>query len=344
MAFKSGIDAGRRSVGMGVGGGYGHRVSGRSCSGDVSRRVVAAGVDTWSLCWYAEPGSPLHCALRALATQQAGRAELLPERVKGHRVGWFPDHGLVFVEGHPGEGGLCRGVALRASAVLLVDELRALGVPVGEIVDARVRRLDVAVDLRMQSGVEGLAFLECVGGANSASGKTVTYRVGRVVQSVVLKSPAGCSQARLYDKGAEQGVVESGRWLRLEGQWRFGRDHRLAPEDLAGEVLRRRFCSRFSGLMSAVDGLEVGGVDVLADRLRVEIETGRLSASRARSVAGYLLLSAVGAPQGARRTRCELERDCRELGLSLSLANASGAGRVGVATILGECASPGVWA
>ncbi|MGB7588678.1 MAG: hypothetical protein WBM00_08220, partial [Solirubrobacterales bacterium] len=48
-----------------------------------SGRVVAAGVDTWSPCWYAEPGSPLARAMRALATQASRRACLLPDKVEG---------------------------------------------------------------------------------------------------------------------------------------------------------------------------------------------------------------------------------------------------------------------
>jgi hypothetical protein len=38
-----------------------------------------------------------------------------------------------------------------------------------------------------------------------------------------------------------------------------------------------------------------------------------------RALVSYPLLAAAGLPQGARRTTSELERECRELGLSVSL-------------------------
>src|SRR6476646_11679317 len=72
-------------------------------------RVAAAGVDTWSPCWYAEPGSPLGRAIRALATQRTKFASLLPEGVEGYRVGWFPEARLVFAEGRPPGEGLVAG-------------------------------------------------------------------------------------------------------------------------------------------------------------------------------------------------------------------------------------------
>jgi hypothetical protein len=307
-------------------------------------RVFATGLDTWSLCWYGQPGSALHCSLRALATQQAGRALLLPERVLGHRVGWFPDHGLVFAEGRLGpDEGLCRVSDVQSRAAALIEELGNLGIPIDGLSSARVRRLDVAADLWTGSSAQGQALLECVGTADSAVGKVVTYRLARGVQSVVLKSNAGRSQARIYDKGSEEKVAERGRWIRFEAQWRFGRAQRLCPEELNAELVRARFQSRFKGLKESVGGFEVGGVDEIATRLGEAVEAGRMPPSRARSVAGYLLLSATGVPQGAQRTVCELERECRELGLSLSLLDRSAVKRVDVATMLEECLAPEAW-
>jgi hypothetical protein len=64
--------------------------------------------------------------------------------------------------------------------------------------------------------------------------------------------------------------------------------------------------------------------------------------SRARSIAGYLILAAAGIPQGAKRTTYELERECRELGLSISLLR-DGERHLDVAAILDECLAPEVW-
>jgi len=77
----------------------------------------------------------------------------------------------------------------------------------------------------------------------------------------------------------------------------------------------------------------------LVDRIAQAVADGRLAPSRARTLAGYLLLGAAGVPQGARRTTYELERECRELGLIASLS-ADADRRVDVATVLDECLAP----
>jgi hypothetical protein len=89
-------------------------------------RVLAAGIDTLSPCWYAEPGAPLARAIAALATQQAHRAWLLPDPVGGYRVGWFDQPGLVFAEGRPGGEALC-AERLAALDRLKPDERTAIG-------------------------------------------------------------------------------------------------------------------------------------------------------------------------------------------------------------------------
>jgi DNA-binding Lrp family transcriptional regulator len=86
-------------------------------------------------------------------------------------------------------------------------------------------------------------------------------------------------------------------------------------------VVERLFECRFRGQSPArpVEHLETPAIDALMLRLREAVEAGELKPSRARSIAGYVLLAASGVPQGASRTIFELERDCRELGLSVSL-------------------------
>jgi len=72
------------------------------------------------------------------------------------------------------------------------------------------------------------------------------------------------------------------------------------------------------------------------------VTCGQLAPSRARSLAGYLLLSAAAVPQGAKRTTCELERECRELGLAVSLS-ADADRHIDVAEILDQCMTPELW-
>lgn len=305
-------------------------------------RVRGAGVDTWSPCWYAEPGSPLARSLRALASQSSHRAWLLPEPVAGHRIGWFPDSGLVFAEGPPAAQELAPAAGLPAALERLEGDLGDLGIPAASLPCAGLRRLDVAADLWTDSAVEGLALLECVSAAAPGAGKLAAYRAERCVESVLVKSAAGRTLARLYDKGAQSGAAPRGHWLRLEAQWRFPRGARVDLGEVDAALLRERFKRRFDPLWQAAGGFRLGGLEAVIERIAAAVASGQLRPSRARSVAGYLVLSSGGVPQGAKRTTSDLERECRELGLSVSLLQGAER-RVDIATVLDECLAPEVW-
>ncbi|HJX33382.1 MAG TPA: hypothetical protein VJ257_04215, partial [Solirubrobacterales bacterium] len=307
-----------------------------------SGRPIATGVDTFSPCWYAEPGAPLARAMQGLATRRTQLAWLVPEPVAGHRVGWFAEPGLVFAEGRPGGDGLCPAAELPVALRRLQRSLEDLGVPIAAVPSAGLRRLDVAADLWTDSAVEGLALLECIGAASLGSGKLAAYRAERCVESVLIKSRGGRTLARLYDKGAESGRAPRGRWLRLEAQWRLPRGARIDPAEVDAALLRERFKRRFDPLWQAAGGFRIGGLEAVTERISEAVASGQLQPSRARSVAGYLVLRSAGVQQGASRTTYELERECRQLGLSVSLLQAPER-RVDVATVLEECLAPEVW-
>jgi hypothetical protein len=220
--------------------------------------------------------------------------------------------------------------------------LADLGIPTAAARCAGLRRLDVAADLCADSAVEGLALLECIAAASLGAGKLAAYRAERRTESVLVKTRAGRTLARVYDKGAQRSAAPVGRWIRFEAQWRFPHGARPAPAQLAVAELRDRFARRFEPLWQAAGGLRLAAPAALAERIADAVADGRLAPSRARTLAGYLLLSAGGIPQGARRTTYELERECRELGLAVSLA-ADADRRVDVARVLDECMAPEVW-
>lgn len=165
----------------------------------VSPLALRAGVDTWRPTWRLDPDSSAGRKVSELATQPfAQGSALLPEKIAGHRVQWFPVHGLLAAEGHPGGGELCAPALLGPAYDRLEGSLLEAGVPLpidraqlqpGEIADALrelgrdgrrtgvgalrpawsrptaetgrlgLARLDVTVDVEMPSAAAGFATL-----------------------------------------------------------------------------------------------------------------------------------------------------------------------------------------
>ena len=63
--------------------------------------VAAAGIDSWSPCWYLDRESTAASLLDQVATAPAARGMLVPKPIAGHRVGWNRSAGMLYAEGHP---------------------------------------------------------------------------------------------------------------------------------------------------------------------------------------------------------------------------------------------------
>lgn len=298
--------------------------------------LTAAGIDTWSVCWYVEDDSPACRAMEHLATDPAPRSQLLPERVVGHRVGWFPGNRMVFAEGHPQEDALAPASCLPD----VVDKLCAEMADRGVILDRRrvpggfpgrkkppvgfggVRRLDSTVDLAFDDPAEGLAALAGVAALPLPRVKTQIIREvgGKRVETVYFRGSAGKRVlARWYDKGIESGSAGRGLYVRPEDQRRFVKDARLDVEALASSTfVRDAFVRRFEPLWRAAKGVKVGGVMELAQRLAELQDEGIVSPSEAKRLAGHLVLDAAEA-QRQSRAQCYRDRaDARKHGLVLA--------------------------
>jgi hypothetical protein len=194
--------------------------------------------------------------------------------------------------------------------------------------------------LQFGNFVDGLSIL---GQAAQGGGKVGVYRDEHCVETVVLMTPSGRTKARIYDKGRQTGSARRGHWLRFEAQWPFARGSRPLPGELGPEQLRERFASRFRTFWHPSSRPRRPDADPLARQLAGAIEDGELLPSRARSLVGYLFLTESGVPQGARRTAAELEHECRELGLSLSLHPAASE-ELDLAAVMESCLRLEFWA
>jgi hypothetical protein len=295
----------------------------------VSVGVVSAGIDTWSPCWWLEPSS---AAARHLAA--VCRGGVYPESIAGHRV-VFHGGGLLYAEGHPAAGELGLPADLPAAFDRLQLALLEAGLPlpVGRRGEdfygdrhegfAGIRRLDSTCDVATSSVAEGIAVMAGIAAVarDLPRSKCNVWWSGdgRHVQTVALHGFAGGRLlGRVYDKGAESGTAPPGRLLRPEDQRRWDKGYRRGVEELTGHYVREKFRSRFAPLWRASKGVTVAGPIVLAEKLAQMVDAEELAASRARTLAGFLLLEGLGASQGAARTRRTLRRECREHGLVLA--------------------------
>jgi hypothetical protein len=301
---------------------------------------VRAGIDTFSPCWSVGHESQAGRAMCALATSHAGRGRLIPEAVAGYRVGFFPEPGLIYAEGHPaGADELADPDALPEAVQTVEDELRDRGVmlPKGRALrgspmlgtsdregSAGVRRCDAAADLDLGSAEDGRALLIAL----AAVATTVPRCQGGVryakdgsggVETVYLYGLAGVKVlGRAYDKGYEQ-LGDSHRYerVRLEDQRRYASARRVAVEQLTGERVRANLQERFYPMWQATKGVKVlaqaGVIRELGDRVRA----GEMRPTTAEKLSGYLVLrSQLGRGDEAQKRRDRRRRQrFRELGL-----------------------------
>jgi len=336
----------------------------------MSVTVTAAGVDTWSPAWYLDPDSLAGVELSERARVPTARGRLLadgdgrPLDVLGHRVVWSQASGLLFAEGHPGDGLHLPGgdgVGLVPALDALTAGLLAADVPVppglareewvqrdedvavpyrfgrtvlgpagSRVGFAGVRRIDTTVDLATGSTAEGIAILAGVSaiaaqpGGNS-KGEVVFGLDGRP-ETVYMRGRSGRKVlGRWYDKGVESGSAPRGRLIRPEDQRRFPKASRRSAVELTAEYVRGKFHQRFVPLWRASMGVTVAGPVVLAEKLLDAIDAGTIGARDAEAVAGHLLLTqASGRRVGAGVSRATMYR--REAAMKkLGLVVAEGA-------------------
>lgn len=297
-------------------------------------RVCSVGIDTWSPSWWLEPESAAARHLTALATERAARGRLLPEAIASHRIGWHGASGLLYAEGHPNGEGLARPAELPGALDRLELALLDAGVPLpvgrhgvdvyGQQFEgfAGIRRLDSTCDLATESTAEGLAIMAGVAAVARELARTkanIWYGQSGHIETVGLHGYGGGRLlGRFYDKGAESSTAAPGRLLRPEDQRRWGKRERRDVAELTGTYVRQQFVGRFAPLWHAAKGVTVGGPLILAGKLRELVDADELSAAQAETLAGHLVMQAVGLPGQSGSTRRRRRAQLRRHGLVLA--------------------------
>lgn len=303
-------------------------------------KAVRAGVDTWSVAWQVEPKSVAEHAIEGLATVPSARGVRLPEKVNGYVVGYFPGSRLAFAEGHPfgRQGSLTPPKELRHAFDDLVGNLADVGIhfdggkrrgrwrpPPGEGAIrsgfAGVRRLDLTADLAFDRGAEGLAVLAGIAAFPMPRLQTAVRKQpgGTAIETIAFFGSGGRRMlGRWYDKGVEANLAPRGELIRPEDQRRFSGGDRFPVEALSPDLCRQMFQRRFLPLWKATEGVIVGGMLRLVERVGELVEADELTDAQAKAVVGRLALDAGGVEVQAYRTRARERALARRLGLVLA--------------------------
>jgi hypothetical protein len=261
---------------------------------------MEAGVDTWRTLWKAAA---------------FGGGPRIVDLEDGYRGEWFPQHGVLAVEGHPdGPQVLARPDTL-GRAFERVSELVA---PFGATF-LGATRLDLTVTHRFGSAGEGRAFF--AGMAAMELPRCETTRRGSPVHSVWWTGAKGRAiKARVYDKGLERGTAEAFELGRLEDQRRFPSGVRPVLEAVTdGDWCRERFRTRFAPVAKAASGVIAAGLPVIAQAIADEARYGYRSWKDAERLAGSLVLLAAGGGEAYKRSTLYARRAAlREAGYVLA--------------------------
>jgi hypothetical protein len=315
-----------------------------------------AGIDTWSVGWYLENSDRAEAAIRAIATNRAGRFDLVPDDVVGHRVLYDRGNRFLFAEGHPDPEGLCA-----VDAGLLHDRQEAIARELadrGAVIDRRprrfehqgsagaggVRRLDLTIDVRRPTGT-GLAILRGVAAIEPPRRlRSVVHRspVGHRIETVTWEGTKG-KMARIYDKGVESGTDPAGARVRLEDQRRFGRGSRFLAEELDPRLAAAMFQNRFSPLGRATKGMTVTTLSRAVEKVAAAVRDGEMSRAQGQKLLGFLVSEREGADLGGDRTTAWRDRRrAREVGLVLADGEIDEV-EIDVAEELGAALESGPW-
>jgi hypothetical protein len=276
----------------------------------------------------------------AYTVTRGGEAVWLDEAA---RVLWYPNAGLLAVEGHPGgcDGVLASPDAVPAYTAGLADRLAADGIcwrgPVG------VTRCDGTVTQAFDRAGDGLAVLSALA-ALEPTGRLKPATFGRPLETVYVVTPRGSKRGRWYDAGIRHGTAARGRRIRGEDQRRYDRHaRRPLAESIDTENVRQAFRSRFVTLSKATKGVTVATLPVIIDKVAERVSAESMTIAEGEQALAYAVFVRAGhaglyAARTAERRRALL----REHGLALLDGDLAPV-EVDVSAVLEAALDRGVW-
>ncbi len=210
----------------------------------------------------------------------------------GVRIGAFRD-GMLYAEGRlaallhgSDDHSLLPVAALRDGAE---KAGRRFGFPVDASI-ASLGRLDVAAELRFEDGADGLAFLHALSLADVPWAKVGTEGKKREhIQTVNFRGVRGRAiLLRAYDKGVESELASPGELIRFERQRRYRKEKELLLMSALELNTAQLFIGRELESLARVTTEVVCDTWGAIDRINELVRWGRITASKADALAGFL--------------------------------------------------------
>ncbi len=190
----------------------------------------------------------------------------------------------------------------------------------------RIRRLDLAADLRCSDPADGIAALDALADLTLPRVKVCEWRHEGRTETIAYYTATKKKRLlhRIYDKGVQTGSDPAGTLLRFERQHRFEKSKQALAEDVAqnGDP-EKLWLDGFEDWASAAEELNVGGADAAQRHLIEKVERGELQREKAERLIGSLAVARLrgegwwrdlGKPHLGQRRRRELA----DHGLALS--------------------------
>lgn len=226
---------------------------------------------------------------------------LFAEPVLGMRVGFYPEHQLIYAEGRlaglveePDLTALVSPSHLKAAALRMADELSEYGLDLwGQ--EPRIRRLDLAADVRVSERGAGLALLALLAQSDLPRLKRTVWSAGPHPETIYFRTPnQRTTQVRIYDKALQSGTGPRGTWIRLERQLRYPKAAQQTPSEIATLELGKLWLGPMAEWLSADASLHVGTSTHALAALAQAVEAGKLKAIAAERLAGFAALQEIG--------------------------------------------------
>jgi hypothetical protein len=315
--------------------------------------IAQVGVDTVSYCWRStdptlwdrltEPlreGTPLEgldpetgeVVASSGVSKYPGGLVMLDEVVGGGRVGYYPAHRMIFIEGRlaalhaadQGAAGLAPASQLEAASGIAAAAISELLRPATlGTAQATLRRCDAAADIRFGRQDDGLRFLRACGALGLPRLKSKVISHNGETQSVYWITPVkGDVRIRLYDKGLQSKTAPVGELVRIERQYRWRGAKQPAPANIVKRDLGRMWQAELRA-WEGCDEIVVAGLDAHARLIMERAEDGTINPSKALRLSGEVLQRGRGygkawwVAQGKARQWARHTKELRELGIVL---------------------------